>query len=221
MDFFVLALPVSPRMPIPRYVYTCVRVYVCVLASLIPRASNVTGPRCRPIVLYAMVLGIVSVSYRARVSCVPFVVHRGVYDAASWRYECLEFINGCRANDKSRVRFVSYPRALSIQARKGRKEERGYAATTERLPSTSSYRVHRDPASLTNRLPFLHAQRASSQDGQGIRDRGFLKIVCFSLPSPSLFPNFYFSPLQFLFFHPISSFSPLVSFYLRRILGPI
>lgn len=173
----------------------CMCAYVCVSCeSLIPRASNVTGPRCRPIVLYAMVPGIVSVSYRARVSCVPFVVHRGVYDAASWRYECLEFINGCRANDKSRVRFVSYPRALSIQARKGRKEERGYAATRERLPSTSSYRVHRDPASLTNRLPFLHAQRASSQDGPGIRDRGFLKIVCQFLPP--LLPPLH----QFLFF---------------------
>lgn len=160
--------------------------------------------------LYATVPGIVSVSYRARVSCVPFVVHRGVYDAAPWRYECLEFINGRRANDKSRVRFVSYPRALSIRARKGRKGEGEEAATRERLPSTSSYRVHRDPASLTNRLPFLHAQRASSRDGPGIRDRGFLKIVCRLLsPPPS---HFYFSPL-FFFSSPLHRFS----FYSRRI----
>lgn len=152
--------------------------------------------------LYATVPGIVSVSYRARVSCVPFVVHRGVYDAAPWRYECLEFINGRRANDKSRVRFVSYPRALSIRARKGRKGEGEEAATRERLPSTSSYRVHRDPASLTNRLPFLHAQRASSRDGPGIRDRGFLKIVCRLLSPPPPSPFLFLSPFLLLLASP-------------------
>lgn len=126
MDFFVLALPVSPRMPIPRYVYTCVRVYVCVLASLIPRASNVTGPRCRPIVLYAMVLGIVSVSYRARVSCVPFVVHRGVVRTTRHRgvmnawnlsMDAAPMINRACASYRTRGPF------LSKRERGGKKSE--------------------------------------------------------------------------------------------------
>lgn len=167
MDFFVLALPVSLRMPIPRYVYTCIRVYVCVLASLIPRASNVTGPRCRPIVLYAMVLGIVSVSYRARVSCVPFVVHRGVYDAASWRYECLEFINGCRANDKSRVRFVSYPRALSPsekgEERRARvRSHNGTSSFDELLPCTSRSRLADKSAPVFTRATRLEPGRTGN-----------------------------------------------------------
>lgn len=134
---------------------------------------------------YRIVLG-----YRVSLSlCIAACTtrHRGVMNAWNLSMDAAPMINRACA---------SYPRALSIQARKGRKEERGYAATRERLPSTSSYRVHRDPASLTNRLPFLHAQRASSQDGPGIRDRGFLKIVCQFLPP--LLPPLH----QFLFFSP-------------------
>lgn len=145
----------------------CMCAYVCVSCeSLIPRASNVTGPRCRPIVLYAMVPGIVSVSYRARVSCVPFVVHRGVYDAASWRYECLEFINGCRANDKSRVRFVPagpfYPSEKGEERRAGVRSHKGTSSFDELLPCTSRSRLADKSAPVFTRATRLEPGRTGN-----------------------------------------------------------
>lgn len=158
---------------------------------------------------YRIVLG-----YRVSLSlCIAACTarHRGVMNAWNLSMDAAPMINRACASYRTRGPFLS--------KRKGRKEERGYAATRERLPSTSSYRVHRDPASLTNRLPFLHTQRASSRDGPGIRDRGFLKIVCQLLPPSLLSPFLFFS--SSISFHPISFFPSLVSFYLRRIFGPL
>lgn len=45
-------------------------------------------------------------------------------------------------------------------------------------PALTVY-LHRDPASLTNRLPFLHAQRAFGLNATGISYGAFVKIRCF------------------------------------------
>lgn len=81
---------------------------------------------------------------------------------AARRYECVEFINGRRANDKSRVRYVSRRhRCSSPFARKMRTkgERRGKPGQSRgnvflrRAPTVCASRCR----SLTNRAPFLRA----------------------------------------------------------------
>lgn len=106
---------------------------------------------------------------------------------AARRYECVEFINGRRANDKSRVRYLYVSRRFSfLFAREGRKRERertreGREETRaaseggwECLPSTKvSYRAHRD-AARADKSVFVFTLRPSCtlpRTAGGVRDR--------------------------------------------------
>lgn len=125
------------------------------------------------------------VSYRGRVSCVPGAGKAAVYvQGASWRYERLEFINGRRANDKSRVCLVS--RRGFLFARKGHVERRGRKEGTEGFAEegpgnrTSSFEDELLPCTsrsyLADKSAPVFTRATRLRDDPGIRDRGFLKI---------------------------------------------
>lgn len=109
------------------------------------------SPRCR------IVLG-----YRVSLDCASRCTV--VYDAAPWRYECLEFINGRRANDKSRVRSVS-PRGPFYSRVKGEERERSHKGTSsfdELLPCTSRSRLADKSAPVFTRATRLEPRRTGN-----------------------------------------------------------
>lgn len=148
--FFVLALHVSP------WAHTDARPYP---AS--KQRNRLVYTRWCPVsstVSYRIVLG-----YRVSLGCAS----RGtaVYDAAPWRYECLEFINGRRANDKSHVRFVSsrgpfYPREKGEERERLVLSHKGTSSFDELLPCTSRSRLADKSAPVFTRATRLQLETA-------------------------------------------------------------